>query len=321
MKAIVVRKYGGPDVLELSDVETPTPGPGEVLVQVKAAGVNPVDTYIREGQHATTPPLPFTPGKDGAGIVESVGKGVTRLSPGDRVYLAGSISGTYAEYALCTEDQAQALPDNVTFEEGAGIFVPCATAYRALFHRAAAKEGETVLVHGASGAVGTAVIQWARNAGLKVIGTAGSERGLNLVRESGAEAVYDHSSEPQFGYLDAISEEHGGVDIIIEMLANRNLQEDFRALKMFGRIVVVGNRGSIDFNPRLAMGKEAAIFGMSLFNAPAEAMEEIHKKIREGLEAGFLKPVVGKSFPLSDAPEAHRQVIESRAYGKIVLLP
>lgn len=321
MKAILVKEYGGPEVLRLEDIERPEPGEGEVLVRVKAAGVNPVDTYVREGVHATTPALPFIPGKDGSGEVEAVGAGVTKISPGDRVYLAGAITGTYAEFALCKEDQVRPLPANVSFERGAGVFVPYATAYRALFHRAEATPGETVLVHGASGAVGIAAIQWAKHLGLKVIGTAGSSEGIELVRKIGADSVYDHTSSPPFAYLDEINEKEGGVEIILEMLANKNLQEDFRVLKKFGRIVVIGNRGSLEFNPRLTMGKEATIRGMSLFNAPPDAMEEIHKEIGKGLSEGYLVPEIGRSFSLSDAPSAHREVIESRAYGKIVLLP
>lgn len=321
MRTIMIREFGGPEVLRLEEAERPEPGDGQVLVRVRAAGVNPVDTYIREGIHASTPLLPFIPGKDGAGEVESVGTNVEKVKPGDRVYLAGAVTGTYSEYALCTEEQVWHLPNNVSYEQGAGVFVPYATAYRALFQKAEANEGETVLVHGASGAVGTAAIQWAKNAGLRVIGTAGSDEGRELASRVGADAVYDHSSEPPFGYLDEIRENEDGVEIILEMLANKNLQEDFRALKMFGRIIVIGNRGSLEFNPRLTMGKDATIRGMSLLNAPPEAMAEIHEKIEEGLSSGYLVPEIGKSFQLEDAPEAHRTVIESKAYGKIVLLP
>ena len=321
MRSIVVNEYGGPEVLQVLETERPQPKSAEVLVSVRAAGVNPVDTYIRAGQHATTPPVPFTPGKDGAGIIDVVGPDVKKVRPGDRVYLAGALTGTYAEYALCSEEQVWDLPENVSFEQGAGVFVPYATAYRALFHKAKAKRGETVLVHGASGAVGIAAIQWAKNAGLRVVGTAGSEKGRELALGKGADEVYDHSSEPAFAYLDEIRDSDGGVEIILEMLANKNLQEDFRALKMFGRIVVIGNRGSLEFNPRLMMGKDATIRGMSLFNAPPDAMEEMHRRIGEGLSAGFLVPEVGRSFPLEEAALAHREVIESKAYGKIVLLP
>ena len=186
------------------------------------------------------------------------------------------------------------------------------------FKRRTARTGETILVHGASGGVGIAAIQWAKNAGLTVIGTASSEDGKNLVKEQGADFVFDHSKE---NYLDEIRDatDGKGVDLILEMLANENLAKDFEILKMFGRICVIGNRGSLDFNPRLLMGKDAAIFGMSLFNAPESEMREIYQEIYKGLSAGFLSPVVGKTFELKDAAEAHHAVIEEKAFGKIVL--
>lgn len=318
MKAIIVREFGGPEVLRYEEVETPEPGDREVLVKVEAAGVNPVDTYIRTGTHAQKPQLPYTPGKDAAGTVEKTGAAVEKFKPGDRVLTTGTISGAYAEFCLCGEDQLIRLPENVSFEQGAGVFVPYATSYRALFQRAGAVRGESVLVHGASGGVGVAAVQWAKNAGLKVVGTAGSEEGKKLVTEQGADLVFDHSKE---NYLNEIKEATGGVEIILEMLANENLAKDFEVLKMFGRIVVIGNRGSLDFNPRLAMSKDASIFGMSLFNAPPEAMREIYEAISDGLEQGFLKPVVGKTFELKDAADAHRAVIEEKAFGKIILKP
>ncbi|MCB1023682.1 MAG: NADPH:quinone reductase [Acidobacteria bacterium] len=320
MKAIVVREYGDPEVMKIEETPIPEVGVSDVLVRIKAAGVNPVDTYVRQGVHASAPALPFTPGKDAAGIVEAVGENVQKVKAGDRVYLAGSLTGTYAEYSICTGDQVWKLPEKTTFEKGAGIFVPYATAFRALIQKAAAKRGETVLIHGASGAVGVAAIQWAKNAGMKVIGTASSESGKKLVIEEGADLVFDHSDE---NYLTAINEatNGNGVNVILEMLANVNLQKDFEVLAKFGRIVVIGNRGSLDFNPRLAMGKDAAILGMSLFNASEEDFRKIHSEIYSGLTAGYLDPVVGKSFALSEAVTAHHEVIENKAFGKIVLVP
>ena len=320
MKAIVVREFGSPDVMKLEDVPTPDVATGQVLVRIVAAGVNPVDTYIRSGNYASVPKLPYTPGKDGAGVVEKVGDGVAHFKPGDRVYTAGSISGTYAEFSLCDETHLGRLPENVTFEQGAGIWTPYATSYRALFQKAGAKSGETVFIHGASGGVGVAAIQWSKNAGLKVIGSASSENGKKLVADEGADHVVDHTDD---SHLAAVLEltNGRGVDVIIEMLANENLAKDFDALAMFGRISIVGNRGSLDFNPRLAMGKDASMFGMSLFNAPSDAMEEIHAAIFDGLSKGYLKPVVGESIPLAEAPRAHKRVIENKAFGKIVLMP
>ena len=320
MKAIVVREFGPPEVMQLEDIESPQPSGSQVLVRIKAAGVNPVDTYLRSGIHAHAPNLPYTPGKDGAGIVEAVGPDVSNFDPGDRVYTAGSISGTYAEFSLCDESHLGKLPDNVEFERGAGVWTPYATAYRAVFQKANARSGETVLIHGASGGVGLAAVQWAKHAGLEVIGTASSEEGRSLALSEGADAVFDHHSEDHLG---EIRESTGGrgVDVVIEMLANVNLERDFEALGMFGRIVVVGNRGSLQFTPRQAMTKDATIYGMSLFNAPKEKLAEIHDRIAEGLSEGFLRPVVAKSFSLAEAPRAHREIIESKASGKIVLIP
>jgi NADPH2:quinone reductase len=320
MKAIVVSEFGPPEVMKLQEVSTPESAGSQVLVRVQAAGVNPVDTYLRSGIHAHAPNLPYTPGKDSAGVVESVGDGVTKFKPGDRVYTAGSISGTYAEYSLCDESHLGMLPDNVSFEAGAGVWTPYATSSRALFQKSQAKAGETVLVHGASGGVGIAAVQWAKNAGLTVIGTASSEDGLNLAKEQGADAVFDHTDEDHLTDIHEYTDGRG-VEIIIEMLANVNLERDFEALGMFGRIVVVGNRGSIEFTPRQAMTKDATIYGMSLFNAPKTQLEEIHQAIQKGLGEGFLNPVVAESLPLSEAARSHHLVIESKARGKIVLVP
>lgn len=317
MKAIVVHEYGEPEVMHLEEVEVPRPGPGQVLVRVYAVGVNPVDTYLRSGLYAYAPKLPYTPGKDAAGVVEDIGPGVGRFSPGDTVYTAGSISGTYAQYTLCDEQQLGRLPKNVSFEEGAGIWTPYATAYRALFQKARCQSGETVLIHGASGGVGIAAIQWSKNAALRIAGTAGSPEGLKIVESAGADAVFDHSNEDHFSEIREWSQD--GVAVIIEMLANKNLERDFECLAMFGRIVVVGSRGSLDFSPRQIMTKDAVIYGMSLFNAAADDLKEIHHAIYDGLSAGFLKPYVGRRFALADAAQAHHEIIENKALGKIVL--
>lgn len=318
MKAIVVRQFGEPEVMKLEDAPLPEVGAAGVLVRVKAAGVNPVDTYIRAGVYAQKPELPYTPGKDAAGIVEKIGATVTKFAVGDRVLTADAGSGTYAEYCLCDEKDLIKLPENVSFEQGAGVFVPYATAYRALFQKAKVEANETVLIHGASGGVGTAAIQWAKRAGLIVIGTASSEEGKNLVKEQGADYVFDHSTENYLGEILAATGGKG-VDVIVEMLANVNLVKDFDVLAKFGRIIVVGNRGSLDFNPRLTMGKDASIHGLSLFNAPPDEMREIHEAIYEGLRSGFLQPIVGKKFALADAARAHHEVIEGKAFGKIIL--
>lgn len=320
MKAIVVREFGPPDVMMVEDSELPPPGTNEVLVRVHAAGVNPVDTYLRTGIHAHAPKLPYTPGKDGAGVVEAIGEGVDDIKVGDRVYTANTLSGTYAEYAICDQRDLGRLPDNVSFEEGAGVWTPYATAYRALFQKAGAKATETVLVHGASGGVGIAAVQWAKAAGLTVVGTASSAEGKQLIADQGADAVFDHTDQDHFEHVREFTGGRG-VDVIIEMLANANLERDFECLAMYGRITVVGNRGSIEFTPRQAMTKDATLYGMSLFNSPQVARDEIHAAIYDGLTSGSLRPVIRMSLPLAEAPRSHVEVIESKALGKIVLLP
>ncbi len=320
MKAIIVREFGEPSVMKVEETDIPQPSVTQVLVKVYAAGVNPVDTYLRTGIHAHAPKLPYTPGKDGAGVVEAVGEAVTKWKAGDRVYTADSLTGTYAEYSLCEELQLGRLPDTVSFEQGAGIWTPYATSYRALFQKAAAKAGETVLIHGASGGVGLAAVQWAKMNGLTVIGTASSEEGKQLILDNGADHVFDHT-EPEH-FTEILSVTGGkGVDLILEMLANVNLENDFRCLAMFGRIVVVGNRGSIEFTPRLAMTKDATIYGMSLFNSPQSERDEIHAAIFDGLSKVALNPFVRESIPLIDAPRSHREVIESKGLGKVILVP
>ena len=320
MKAIRVREFGGPEVLKLEELPDLQVGQGQVVVRVHAAGVNPVEAYIRTGTYAFKPNLPYTPGNDAAGVVTAVGEGVKRVKAGDRVYVSGSISGTYAEQALCSEAQVHPLPDSVSFEQGAAMGVPYGTAYRGLFQRGEAKAAQTVLVHGASGGVGTAAVQLARAAGLTVIGTAGSERGLQLVKSEGAQYVLNHSSE---GYLDELLKltEGRGVDLILEMLANKNLGQDLTVLAKYGRVVVIGSRGPIEINPRDAMGRDADIRGTTLLNTTEQEYKQMHAALVAGLENGTMRPVVGQKIPLAEAARAHIEVMKpSGAYGKIVLV-
>ena len=320
MKAIRISEYGGPSVLKLEEVPAPQPGPAQVLVRNHAVGVNPVDTYLRSNTDNRGPKLPYTPGSDAAGVVEAVGDGVTRVRKGDRVYVGGTVSGAYAELSLCGEAQVHALAANASFAQGAAMNVPYATAFHALFHRAHGESGESVLVHGASGGVGIAAVQLARARGLTVIGTAGTEKGRKMVAEHGAHHVLDHTAP---GYLDEVVKltSGQGVDVILEMLANVNLQKDFGALAMRGRIAVIGNRGSVDFNPRLAMNKNAAILGVALFHASPAQLAGIHAALVEGLRNGTLRPVIQQELPLAQASRAHDAVMENGHHGKIVLVP
>jgi len=320
MKAIRVHQFGGPEQLKLEDVPAPSAGPGLVVVSVHAAGVNPFDTYIRTGTYAIKPPLPYTPGADAAGVVASIGEGVMRVKAGDRVYVAGTLSGAYAELALCLESQVHPLPPNVYYQQGAAIGVPYATAYRALFQKAHALPAETVLVHGASGGVGLAAVQLARAHGMTVIGTAGSDQGRTLVKENGAHHVLDHAAT---GHLDEVKKltEDRGADVILEMLANKNLAQDLAMVALNGRIVVIGNRGSIEINPRDAMARDASIMGMVVLNASEKERQAIHAALVAALESGVAKPVVKMEVPLAEAARAHQEIMKPGSYGKIVLIP
>jgi NADPH2:quinone reductase len=319
MKAIRVHEFGKPEVMRLEESPAPTPGRGQLAVRIIAAGVNPVDTYIRSGQYARLPELPYTPGIDGAGVVEGVGADVRRFQVGDRVYVAGSISGAYAERAVCGETQAHPLPERLSFQQGAAVGVPYTAAYRALFHRADAKPGETLLVHGATGGVGTAATQLGRAAGLTVIGTGGTEQGRELARAQGAHHVVDHGKD---GYVDEILEltDGRGADVIVELLANVNLANDLKLLNQGGRVAVIGSRGTVEIDPRDAMKRDASIMGLLVFNASEDELVRIHAALGAGFENGSLSPVIGKEFQLSQAVEAHRAVMQSGAYGKIILV-
>lgn len=305
--------------MKVEDVAPPSAGPGQVVIRVRAIGVNPVDTYIRSGMYARKPNLPYTPHADIAGVVDAVGGGVTKVKTGDRVYAFLAEAGG-AELARVEEWQVYPLPGRATFQQGAAIGVPYGTAWRALFLKANARPGETVLVHGASGGVGTAAVQIARAQGLRVIGTAGTEQGVRLVREQGAHEVLNHRDAD---YMTRIPQTTGGrgVDVVLEMLANVNLDRDLDVLAPRGRVVVIGNRGRVEIDPRKMMGKDGTIVAMTLFNTTRDEFQQIHASIVAGLENGTLNPVIAKELPLNQAADAHKAVMEPGALGKIVLIP
>jgi NADPH2:quinone reductase len=321
VKAIRVHQFGGPEVLKLESLQDPMPRPAEVVVRVRAAGVNPFDTYMRAGTYgANNPSLPYTPGADAAGVIESVGPGVEDFKPGDRVFVAGTLSGAYAELALCGVEQLHRLPERVSFAQGAGIYIPYATAYRALIQLAHAKPGETVLVHGGSGGVGMAAIQFARAAGIAVIATAGSDEGLRMIEREGVQVAVNHRS-PDYRQKIVDATKGRGADVILEMLANVNLGHDLKLLAQRGRVVVIGSRGDVQITPRDIMAREATVTGVFLWGLPAPDSAQIRAALQAGLSNGTLLPRIGLELPLASAAEAHRRILEPGAVGKIVLVP
>jgi len=319
MKAIVVHEFGAPEVMKLEEVPTPKAGAGQVVVRIRAAGVNPFDTYMRAGTYAVKPPLPYVPGGEGAGIVDSVGEGVKTVKSGERVYVAHPLTGTYAEYTLALESQVHRLPERISFQKGAGIYVACGTAYHALYHQAKAHASETLLVHGASGGVGIAAVQIARAMGMTVIGTAGTDKGLDLVRREGAHFAFNHRHT---GYIEEIMiATHGhGVDVVLEMLANVNLSNDLKMLAKFGRVIVIGSRGEVTILPRDLMARSASVRGFTLWNISDEEAADVHAGLEAALDSGAVRPIVGKELPLGEAPRAHKEIMEPGAFGKTVLI-
>ena len=318
MKAIIVESFGGPEVLVQKEVPRPEITDDQVLVKIEFAGVNPVDCYIRSGTYASLPALGYTPGMDGAGTVEAVGRGVRGYRKGQRVYVAGSVSGTYAEFCVCNPIQLHPLPRQSSFEEGACIGIPYATAAYALFHRASLRRGQSVLVHGATGGVGIAAIQLAKRAGFRVFATGGSDAGRVLLQSQGADVVFDHH---QPGYEQQILEASGGagVDLIVEMLANANLGRDLQMLSINGCVAVVGSRGMVQIQPRELMVRDGDIRGIMLSKAPRGVIGRIHTELLSGFTDGSLRPVIRSVFALERAMEAHHLQMTPGALGKIIL--
>jgi len=222
--------------------------------------------------------LPYTPGFDGAGVVDAIGEGVRHLNIGDRVFVAALLAkrntGTYAQKVVCDANAVHKLPESISYQKGASLGIPALAAYRALFHRGKIKPGDKVLIHGASGGVGLLAVQMARGI---------------------------------------------GPDVIIAFLANVNLETDLKMIGPYGRIVVVGNRGSLEINPRLAMIKEVDILGMALWNATSPEYNESLHAVEAFLKSGTIHPEIGTELPLEDAAKAHAQILSKNAHGKMVL--
>lgn len=316
MKAMRSHEYGGSEVLKLEEVEQPDFNDHQILVAVKAAGVNPVDTYIRSGTNNYTASFPHTPGIDGAGEVVKAGSQVQGFKPGDRVYFSGTTTGACAEFTVCDPAKTYPLPDAVSFVEGACLGVPATTAHRALFGRAQAQAGEKVLIHGATGSVGTIAVQLAKAAGLTVVATAGTAEGEQMLRDIGADAVLNHRNRD---YLAPFQDLDHGFDLIVEMLADVNLDQDLKALARQGRVIIIGSRGSIEITPRDLMGRDAAVMGMALMNTPAEDLATIARSLYPLLAGGLVKPVVRQTYPLAQLPKAQDAVLESGASGNHVI--
>ncbi len=313
MRAIRVHAFGGPEVLRLEEVAEPQPGPGQVRVRLHAAGVSPAEVEVRAGTFVRLPPLPYTPGSAGAGLVDALGEGAGGLRPGDRVWLTGA--ATYAEACVVPAGRVHPLPDRLSFENGAAIGGSYATAYQAIHLVAGARPGDWVLVHGASGAVGTAALQLLAAHGALAVGTAATAAGRAHVAAQGAVAALPHDA-----WDDLLAATGGhGYDAILEMRAEDNALRDGALLAPRGTMVLVGAHAEARFNPLELMVRGAAIRGMATFLLTADEQARVERAIATGLADGRLTPVVGQSFPLAEAGAAHQAVWTGAKAGKVVL--
>lgn len=316
MHAVRFHEHGGADVLTVDDAETPDIEPGQVLVDVAAIGVNPVDTYFREGAYPV-PHLPFVPGSDLAGTVVGVGEGVERFEAGDCVYgtgLGNGMSGTYAEEVAAPADFLAHVPDGVSFEDAAALALVGTTAWQAFVHHAGVEPAETVLVHGGSGGVGHVAVQLAETMGARVLATA-SEEFHDDVRALGADEVFDYRRDD---LADAVTAA-GAPDVILDTHMDRYLQFNADVAATGGRIVGIGNdtaEGGFS-NIGVTKGKELRYQFMTMYNTPKK--DAVLTRLASLLERGDVEPVVHETYALEDAAEAQRTVLDDSFLGKVVL--
>lgn len=323
MKALRIHAFGPASNLGIEDIPTPTPGPEDVLVRIHRAGVNPVDTYIRSGAYASLPTLPYTPGHDGAGVIAAVGTSVKKWRTGDRVYIAGSLSGTCAEFALCRADQIFSLPDIASFDTGAALGIPYATAAIALFHHASLASSQHLLVRGAGGGVGFAAVQLALDEGAKPIAIAGSPSArTSLAAILGTHYVLNSASTAESIEQQVLELTGGkGVELLLETAAQDHLGADLRLLAQDGTALVVGSRGTATILPRDLMARNACLRGVMLMRSPAAALAAAHARLARLLAAGKLTAPVHATLPLADGARAHEMQLERGLFGKILLAP
>jgi len=324
MKALIVKELGGPEKLVYEEVPDPEVGKGQVLIDVKACGVNFPDTLIIAGKYQFQPPLPFSPGGEVAGVISAVGEGVTRVAVGDRVIGMG-IWGGYAEKMLLGEQQVLPLPDTVGFDVGAILPTTYGTMMHAYLDRAQLAEGESVLVLGAAGGIGTASIELAKAMGAgKVIAAASTPEKLALCKEIGADEVIDYTTEDLKKQAKKLS--GGGVDVIVDPVGGDYSEPALRAMGWKGRFLVIGfTAGDIPKIPlNLTLLKGCAIVGVFwgsfVGREPARAAEQM-TQLGQWVAEGKVDPHISERYPLSDGAEALRAIAAREVKGKVVLTP
>jgi len=322
VKAIQFKEVGGPDVMKLVEVATPEVRPGMVRMRVHAAGINFADTFFREGNYLIKPKLPDTPGMEAAGVIDAVGAGVEGLSPGMRIAAVGLKA--YAEYALFHANQVIPLPDFVSFEEGAAFPIQTLTAWFMIHAAHHMTPGQTVLVHSAAGGVGIVAMQIAKAAGARVIGTVSSDSKFAIARQYGADEVINYETHD---FAEEAKRLTGGkgVNLILDAVGKPTFDKGIACAAPFGHVILYGRAGGPPdkLDVFRLFEKSVKVSGFVLYTASAN-----HDLMREGtaqsfalMKAGKLKLHIGKSFPLAEAPAAHRFIQSRGSVGKLVLIP
>ena len=319
MKAMRVQEYGGPTVLHLEEVSTPTPGPGQALVRLMMAGVNFVDIYQRRGGYPV--PLQFIPGREGAGVVEAVGKGVTTVKEGDRVAFTGQPGG-YAEATAVPADNLIALPADLSFEQGAAFPLQGITAHYLLHEFRRPKQGDTVLIHAAAGGMGLLLAQWARHLGARVLGTVSTEEKAKAAREAGASEVILYTQQDFVAETKRLTNGRGA-DLIIDGVGKTTFPGNLEAIALRGHIVIFGaSSGPADpIVPNALMARSITLSGGSSANFLLSREELLRRAgdVIAGIRAGWLRLRIAKVLPLAQAAEAHRLLEGRQTIGKILL--
>jgi NADPH2:quinone reductase len=319
MKAIRIHGNGGVDVLQLQNVARPQPAAGEVLVRLKAAGLNFIDIYIRSGRYPS--PLPFTPGLEGSGIVEAVGEGVEEVSVGDRVAYTGSL-GSYAEYNIVKSEQLIPFPTEMSFEQGAAFPLQGMTAHYLLHEYYDIKQADHILIHAAAGGVGLLLVQWAKHLGATVIGTVSTDEKAKIAHAAGADHIIHYTKQDFVTEVKKLTNGKGA-DYIIDGVGKSTFTKNIDAIRLRGHICIFGSAsGPADpIAPNSLQAKSITLSGGSLFNY-LSTREELLRRAQDvltGLRDGWLKLKIGHILPLDQAAEGQRMLEARETMGKVIL--
>jgi NADPH2:quinone reductase len=322
MNAIQVSQTGGPEVLALVEVPTPTPKPNEALIEIKAAGVNFIDVYFREGRYPA--PLPFINGQEGAGVIKAVGSEVADLKPGDRVAYTSSL-GSYAEFAAVPAARLVKIPDGLEFDQAAAAMLQGMTAHYLVNSSYKLQSGETALIHAAAGGVGLLLVQMAKKIGARVIATAGTEEKAQLARDAGADKCIVYT-QADFETETKKLTDGKGVHVIYDGVGKETFDKDLEVLRPRGYLVLFGgSSGAVPPFDLIKLSQKGSLFitrpTLNHYTATREELEWRAGEVLGAVANGGLKLRIHKTYPLAEAAQAHRDLEGRKTTGKLLLVP